>query len=306
VFHADRVSFDATWPNLKAHTTVWVSPEDDIELRTVELLNLDGQTLDLELISAFDVTLTERLADEAHPAFTNLFVRAQWLAAQQALLFERKPRLATEKTLKAVHFLATTDERIVGTRIQTDRQRWLGRNHGTAQPAAALDAVPSGPSGDHQVLRTGLDPVCVLAVQLRIPPHGRLALTFATAVADHETTLHAVIDKYRQHTNVERASLMSATLMGIRLRSLRISAASFSAMQTMSTGLLLSMSRPALRGAKTRPPLSEVCDRRLLWRFGISGGPGADPGLGRRCAGPRFDTGHGPGAHAVGLGRRCM
>ena len=271
VFHADRVSFEATWPNLKAHTTVWVSPEDDIELRTVELLNLDGQTLDLELISAFDVTLTERLADEAHPAFTNLFVRAQWLAAQQALLFERKPRLATEKTLKAVHFLATTDERIVGTRIQTDRQRWLGRNHGTAQPAAALDAVPSGPSGDHQVLRTGLDPVCVLAVQLRIPPHGRLALTFATAVADHETTLHAVIDKYRQHTNVERASLMSATLMGIRLRSLRISAASFSAMQTMSTGLLLSMSRPALRGAKTRPPLSEVCDRRLLWRFGISG-----------------------------------
>ncbi len=271
VFHADRVCFEAAWLNLKTQTTVWVSPEDDIELRTVELLNLGGQTLELELISAFDVTLTEPNADEAHPAFTSLFVRAQWLAAQRALLFERKPRLATERTLKAVHFLATSDERILGTRIQTDRQRWLGRNHGTSQPAAALDAVPGEPSGDDQVLSTGLDPVCVLAVQLRIPPHGRLVLTFGTAVADQETTLHAVIDKYRQQANIERASLMSATLMGIRLRALRISAASFAAMQTMSTGLLLSMSRPALRGAKTRPPQSEVCDRRLLWRFGISG-----------------------------------
>lgn len=42
-FHADRVSFEATWPTVQAQTTVWVSPEDDIEFRRVELRNLSDR-----------------------------------------------------------------------------------------------------------------------------------------------------------------------------------------------------------------------------------------------------------------------
>ena len=75
VYHADRVCFDAAWPDLQAHTTVWVSPEDDIEFRQVELRNLSERTLDIELMSAFEVTLADARADEAHPAFSNLFVQ---------------------------------------------------------------------------------------------------------------------------------------------------------------------------------------------------------------------------------------
>jgi cyclic beta-1,2-glucan synthetase len=96
VYHADRVCFETTWPALQTHMTVWVSPEDDIELRTVEMRNLSEQFLEVELVSAFELTLTDPKADESHPAFTNMFVKAQWLAAQQALRFERTPRLATE------------------------------------------------------------------------------------------------------------------------------------------------------------------------------------------------------------------
>jgi cyclic beta-1,2-glucan synthetase len=77
VFHADRVSFDASWPDLQAHTTVWVSPEDDIEFRQVELRNLGGAAIEIELLSAFEVTLAEPRADEAHPAFSNRS-GAQW------------------------------------------------------------------------------------------------------------------------------------------------------------------------------------------------------------------------------------
>ena len=42
-------------PSSQAHTTVWVSPEDDIEFRQVELRNLSDRALDLELISAFEI-----------------------------------------------------------------------------------------------------------------------------------------------------------------------------------------------------------------------------------------------------------
>ena len=271
VYHADRMCFDAVWVDLHAQTTVWVSPEDDIEFRMVELRNVSDQTLDVELFSAFEVTLADQRADEAHPAFTNLFVRAEWMDRHQALLFERKPRLPSEQGVQLAHFLTTSDPRVLGMRIQTDRHRWLGRNHSTANPLASMDPVPApSPHASHSLV-TGLDPVCALAVQLRMAPKSRIHLTFATAVSDNGATLRAVIDKYRQPNNVRRASLMSATLTSIRLRALRISADNFSAMQTLTTALVLSLTRLPVRAVEASSEKLEVCDRRLLWRFGISG-----------------------------------
>ena len=275
IFHLDRVCFDAAWPSVQAHTTVWVSPEDDIEFRQVELRNLSDRVLDIELMSAFEVTLADPRADEAHPAFSNLFIRSSWRAAQQALLFERKPRLDTEKGLLAAHFLAESDVQVVALRVQPDRQHWLGRNRAPHQPLAALSSLPSydaaPSSADAQApdveLVNGLDPVCVLAVRLRIAPFSKAELTFATAAADHSGTLRAVIDKYRQPSHVQRASLMSATLAGIRLRASRVSPESFAAIQTLTSAVVHSLTRR--QPAQLEP--AAAIDRRLLWRFGMSG-----------------------------------
>ncbi len=271
VYHADRVCFEAAWPELQAHTTVWVSPEDDIEFRQIELRNLSDRSLDIELMSAFDVTLSDPRADEAHPAFTNLFVRAEWQAEHQALLFERKPRLPTDQGLQVAHFLADSDPQVRGVRGQTDRQRWLGRNQSASQTLASFDALPQASIDQAVELNTGLDPVCALAVQLRIAPHGKARLTFATAASDNGGTLRAVIDKYVQPSHVERASLMSATLSSIRLRALRISAENFVTIQTLTTALVLSLTRAPSEAVGFDGAAAVVCDRRLLWRFGISG-----------------------------------
>jgi cyclic beta-1,2-glucan synthetase len=274
LFHADRVCFDAAWPELQAHTTVWVSPEDDIEFRQVELRNLSERALDIELMSAFEVTMADQRADEAHPAFSNLFISAQWLATQQAIVFERKPRLATEQGLHVAHFLADTDPQVMAVRLQTDRQRWLGRNRSAGCPLASFDAAPSAQPDDAPpgvALDTGLDPVCALAVRLRIAPNAKAQLTFATAAADTGAALNAVIDKYRQSSHVQRASLMSATLTGIRLRALRISAENLAAVQILTTALLLCLTRPPVGPVRIADGPLNICDRRLLWRFGISG-----------------------------------
>ena len=269
VYHADRVCFDATWPDLQAHTTVWVSPEDDIEFRQVELRNLGDLPIDLELLSAFEVTLAAPRADEAHAAFSNLFVSAQWRPALQALVFERTPRLAGERALMAAHFLAASDPQVLDTRVQTDRQLWLGRNRGAGRPLAEFGDPAPAADGQPQVQETGLDPVCALAVRLRIAPGTKALLTFATTATDNGGVLSAVIDKYRQPIHVQRASLMSATMTGIRLRTLRIGAESFAAIQSLTTALVLTLTKPQ------RSAIAEVagaaCDRRLLWRFGISG-----------------------------------
>jgi cyclic beta-1,2-glucan synthetase len=270
-YHADRVCLEAIWPELKTQTTIWVSPEDDIEFRMVELQNLTDQFMELELMSAFEVTLTDPRADEAHPAFTSLFVRAKWLATHQALLFERTPRLPAEPALQVAHFLAHTNAQIVKVQVNADRQRWRGRNHGASNPLANFESTGAIAADSPGGLDTGLDPVSALAVHLRIGPNEKIQLTFATAASDHSGTLNAVIDKYRQHSHVQRASLMSATLTGIRLRELRIGAENFAAVQILTTALVLSLTRPPTESVRSEGELSKVCDRRLLWRFGISG-----------------------------------
>jgi cyclic beta-1,2-glucan synthetase len=278
VFHADRVCFDAAWPDLQAHITAWVSPEDDIEFRQVELSNLGTEAIEIELISAFEVTLAEAKADESHPAFSSLFVGAQWQPAQQALVFERRPRLATEVGLHMAHFLALgepQEAQVLGLQGQTDRARWLGRNRASSEPLADLHTLAR--SGEAQVLNTGLDPACVLAVRVRIAPQTKALLTFATAASADAQTLRALVDKYRQasssSSNVQRASLMSATLAGIRLRGLRISADNLAAVQMLTTALVQGLHRMPYGG--TTPPAGatepQACDRRLLWRLGISG-----------------------------------
>jgi len=271
LYHADRVCFDAAWPEVQAHTTVWVSPEDDIEFRQIELRNLSDRTLDIELMSAFEVSLADPQADEAHPAFSKLFVHAHWHAAHQALVFGRTARLPTEEDVQVAHFLADTDPQVVSVRLQTDRRRWLGRNRGANQPAASFDPLPADSNGPIARLDTGLDPVCALAVRLRIGPQAKAQLTFATAACDNGAVLRAVMDKYRQSSHIQRASLMSATLTGIRLRAMHISPENFAAVQSLTTALVLSVTRPQAVSTAFAGGVEEASDKRLLWHLGISG-----------------------------------
>ena len=277
-FHADRVCFDAMWPEIESHITVWVSPEDDIEFRQIELRSLSDRMLDLDVLSAFEVTLADARADEAHPAFSNLFLRTTWRASQQALRFERKPRLPTEAVLHAAHFLVETDAPIMSVGLQADRLGWLGRNRDPSMPLAVLAPAGDGPADEAMsdtALDTGLDPMCAMSVRLQIAPRGKVRLTFCTAASDHRATLDAVIDKYRQRGPVERASLMSATLTRIRLREINVNPENFAAIQSLTTAVLMSVTRPRPPepppGAARAADRPTVCDRRLLWRFGISG-----------------------------------
>lgn len=283
-FHADRVCFDTRWPEIEAHTTVWVSPEDDIEFREVELRNLTDRPIELDLMSAFQITLADPRADEAHPAFSNLFLRAEWRPAQHAMVWERKPRLPTEAGLLAAHFLVDPGrarEQLRSIGVQADRGRWLGRNREASRPFGQFDPAPeAGRIATSTPLDTGLDPVCALCIGVSLAPRSKLRLVFCTAASDNAATLDAVIDKYHQPGPVERASLMSATLARIRLRELRISAENFAAIQSLTTALLMTVTRAPPDDDTDKDddgvpgmtvPRLAACDRRTLWRFGISG-----------------------------------
>ncbi len=269
-FMADRVQFDAESSRMQATTTVIVSPEDDTELRTVVITNALNTAVEYTVLSSFEVVLAEAKADEAHPAFSNLFIDTTWHAPWRALLLNRRPRLQGDPSISAAHFLAQADADIVSLDCITDRRVFLGRNRHRAQPAVALqaDAKTDAPLG--ATLATppnGLDPVACLRVKVRIAAGGVARLSFATTAATDANELAGRIDKYLQPMHLERATRMAATLAQVRLRDLGIDADENAALQDLTTALMYSSPRPnVLKNIN-----NALVDQRQLWRLGISG-----------------------------------
>lgn len=257
-FLADQVQFEASGPGLQARTTVLISPEDDTELRTVELHNTGSEARILELISYFEPVLSNPKADEAHPAFANLFVESRWEPGWRALLMARKPRLHGDPVVAAAHFVAAVDAQVLAVDCMTDRRAFIGRNRTLAEPA--LDAQPLAADGTPV---NGLDPIACLRVTLSVAPGASARLTFATAAGDSIETLMPCIDRYLQPMHVERATRMAATLAQVRLRDLSIDPAKNLALQDLTT--ILTYTTP--RTMRDRG----LIDLRQIWRFGISG-----------------------------------
>ncbi|MEP6587628.1 MAG: glucoamylase family protein [Polaromonas sp.] len=257
-FMADRVQFEAQGDDLSAAITVLVSPEDDTELRTVLLHNTGRTERVIELVSCFEAVLADPLADEAHPAFSNLFVQTRWEPQWRALLLKRKPRLYGDPQMAVAHFLAEVDAELLSVDCIADRRVFAGRKQPAQQPALLAQTMDA----DGQPIN-GLDPVASLRLTLRLAPGAVARLSFATAAAETEEELTARIDKYLQPMHIERATRMAATLAQVRLRDLALTPEEHLALQDLSTALMYSTPRPA---AKAGP-----LDQRQLWRFGISG-----------------------------------
>ena len=268
-FLADRVEFEATSPDLHVKTTVLVSPEDDTELRTVRLQNHSHHDMTLDVISCFEPVLADARADEAHPAFSNLFIDTTWRPEWRALILSRKPRLQGDASMAVAHFLADSNANVRAIDFIADRRSFLGRNRLPSSPA--VQSPPQNPGDPHPSSApvNQLDPACGLRLRIRIPAGGKARLTFATAAAHTSAELEARIDKYLQPMHVKRSARMAATLAQVRLRDLGVLPDENAGLQDLTTALMYACSRPPQVAPATAD--RTLVNQRLLWRFGLSG-----------------------------------
>ncbi|MDP2262895.1 MAG: carbohydrate-binding protein [Hydrogenophaga sp.] len=241
-FHRERMVLQAQWPELSAQTAVWISPEDDIEFRRVTLSNHSDQAMDLEVVSAMDVALEASGADQRFPPPARPRLRSDWMPEQRALRFQPPQAPPDASVPRMAHFVADVQGRLLELRCQTDRGQWLGRHHSPARPRAGLDPVPEGPAS----FVNGVDSVAVLGVRLRLRPGAQASVTFATAASDDPDTLLALLDKYRRHSHVERASLMAATMAGQPATGLQARSELLPALQALTTALVATVPRTHL------------------------------------------------------------
>ncbi|MCM2334836.1 MAG: carbohydrate-binding protein, partial [Anaeromyxobacteraceae bacterium] len=216
-FALEKATFQQEGDGLTSRLDVAVSPEDDVEVRRLEVTNHGERDRELEITSYAEIVLAPAADDLAHPSFGKLFVEAEHLPESAALLLRRRPRAQEDPELYAVHVIAQEGRTQGPVEWETDRGRFLGRGRGPEDPQA-LDGRPL--SGTVGVL---LDPIASLRQRIRLAPGGVARLTFATGMASSRETALALAQRYHDPAATARTFALAFAHARSRLQHLSIS-----------------------------------------------------------------------------------
>ncbi|KUO77746.1 MAG: hypothetical protein APF77_17805 [Clostridia bacterium BRH_c25] len=263
VFSQDKISIARTDGDIDTNTEIIVSPEDNVEVRRLTLTNHSQQPRILEITSYFEVVITPHSADLAHPAFSNLFIRTEYLHRYSALLAERRPREEKKAPIYALHELTVKEEVLGGIQYETDRARFIGRGNSVEKPAAV--------EGSHPLSNTVgpvLDPIMSLRCRVRLQPGQTVKLNYITGVSDSKEKIMLMAEKYHDCSSIDRAFELAWTRSQVEMRYLNLRKEEIELFrQMMSQIIYLSPLR--------RKQENDIKENRKgqpgLWTYGISG-----------------------------------
>jgi len=199
IFTDSGAEYRRSLGTLSVKTKIVVSPEDDIELRRVTLLHRGRQPRTIDLTTYAEVVLAPAASDEAHPAFSNLFIQTELIAAQNAILCHRRPRAPDEKTPWLLHMMVVHGDKQSDVSFETDRAAFLGRGRG---PADALAAHQSGPLSNTS--GSVLDPMLAIRQTLTLQPGLPVTLDIVYGVCENRQQSLGLLEKYRDHPIADR------------------------------------------------------------------------------------------------------
>jgi len=264
-FAEDRVRIQRADAGIESSLEIMVSAEDDVEIRRLTLKNTGSRPREIEITSYAEIVLATPATDEAHPAFSNLFVLTEYVSAVNGLLATRRPRSADDETLWAAHVVAydSKDNVSAGIEFETDRLKFLGRGRSVQAPLSLMEGRRLS-----NTVGAVLDPIASLRIRLAIAPGATVHASFATMTATSRESILNLADKYHDPGAFDRASTLAWTHAQVKLHYLGIEPGEAQVFQQLASRILYS-------NALLRAPRELLQDNRLpvsgLWKFGISG-----------------------------------
>jgi cyclic beta-1,2-glucan synthetase len=263
IFAEDQVEIRRRDGALETQMEVLVSPEDNVEIRRVTLINFSEEAKDVELTSYLEIVLNTAAADLAHPAFSNLFVETEFVPEIKMLIASRRARASDEKLHWAGHLMVVEDSISGMMEYETDRARFIGRNKSTVRPRALTSTEPlSGTTG------AVLDPIFSARCKIRIESFHRQIVSVVNLIGNSREEVIALGQKYANARAMHRAKELASVQANIRLNQLSIAREEADLFQRIAGRLFYSdlslRARPAVisRNARTQS---------ALWPYGISG-----------------------------------
>ncbi len=263
IFTQSRAEFRRADDQIETYTQISVSPEDDIELRRLTLTNRSETPRIIEITSYAEVVLATQAQDEAHPAFSNLFVQTELIRSRQAIYCTRRPRSAEELPPWMTHMMTVRGAALGEPSYETDRMRFIGRHRTLAFPAA-LDGKTSLSNSEGSVL----DPIVSIRQTVLLEPNEPVRIDIVTGVAESRAGIEALTEKYSDSSLADRVFDLAWTHGHILLQQLSASEADAQVYGRLAGSIIYAS---ALRRAKASILSRNRRGQSGLWGYGISG-----------------------------------
>ena len=271
IFTEDRAEFVRRDGTLTTLLDVVVSAEDDAEVRRVSVANSGPRARVIEFTSYAEIVLAPPAADQAHPAFSKLFVETEYLAQSGVILATRRRRAPDEPEVWAAHLAVIEGKTVGALEVETDRARFIGRGRSVRSPLGLADERALGNSAG-----VVLDAAFAMRQRLRIEPGATARVAFWTIVADSRAQLLDLVDKHRDGASFARAAMLAWTQAQVQLRHNGVSADEAGLFQRMAGHMLYSdpSLRPgslALQRGVAAVAAAGGVGAAPLWAHGVSG-----------------------------------
>jgi cyclic beta-1,2-glucan synthetase len=262
-FLEDRAEITRVDGRIVTSTEILVSPEDDAEVRRVSITNDGNQWREIEVTSYAEVVLASPAADDAHPAFSKMFIETEFVAEGGALLATRRSNEPGARQLWLAHIVSADGEALGALQFETDRARFLGRGRDLHEAVSIMDARPLS-----NTCGIVLDPVLALRRRVRIAPGQTTRLAFWTLLAASRVQAIALADKHRDTAAFLRVKTLCWTQAQVQLRYLGVDFDEAQQFQRIANRVLYA--DPALRASRELLARNEW-GQSALWPYGISG-----------------------------------
>ena len=260
-FALGRAVFRRTDNGIQAETEAVVSPEDDVEIRRIALINRSGRTRRLNLTSYVELSMAPHNADRQHPAFNKLFIQTEAVPQHQALLAYRRPRREDDPPIYVAHRFSREHAEEETLQFETDRSRFIGRGRTLANPMGVFQELSNSQG-------FVLDPILSLRQTLSLGPGQRIQVTLVLAAGETRQQVLGLMGKYSDPHAIDRAMDFAWASAQLELQLLRIQPDEARRFQQLASHLLFP--NPLLR-----PPAERIDENRKgqagLWPYGISG-----------------------------------
>ena len=262
-FPLDRAEYRRRDNGLETKTELIVSPEDDVEIRRITLTNRSLRSRRIHATSYYELALAPHGADRQHPAFNKLFIQTEAVTDSEALLAYRRARQEDEPPIYAVHSLNVVGESEPQglPQYETDRRLFIGRGRTLLNPLG-IESTLGNTEG------YVLDPVFSIRREIHLLPGQSAQLVAVLGVAGSRQEALSLVDKYHDHTVVERAFEIAWASAQLELRLLRIHPDDARRFQKLA-GYMLYPSA-SLRAPSDRVEANKK-GQSSLWPYGISG-----------------------------------
>jgi cyclic beta-1,2-glucan synthetase len=260
-FALDRASFRRTDNGIQTQTEVVVSPEDDVEIRRVTLINRSLRTRRLECSSYVELSMAPHAADRQHPAFSKLFIQTEALPQVGALLAFRRPRGEGAAPVFVAHRITLETAAEAPLRFETDRRAFIGRGRTLGNPRGSVEEP-------HNTEGYVLDPILSLRTSISLAPGQHAVLSLVLAAAEKRERAVSLMATYADPHAVLRAMDFAWAAAQLELRVLRIQPDDARRFQQLASHLLYP--NRLLRCAAERIE-ENIKTQAGLWQFGISG-----------------------------------